>query len=362
MRIVQIIDSLEAGGAERMAVNYANSLAKEIDFSGLITSRKEGLLRNQVHESVSYLFLSKKRKIDFRAVFKLRKYLIKNKVDVIHAHSSSFFIASLVKVTLPKIKIIWHDHYGISQDLSSRKNLTLKISSLLFTGIISVNSALKDWAKLYLWCSNIVYIPNFIIESPISDEKVYLNGLEGKRIICIANLRPQKNHELLIEAAHTIINNHPDWSFHLIGKDFEDEYSRQLRKKVSDLKLQKNVFFYGSSNNVSSALAQSQIAILPSLSEGLPLAILEYGLHKLPVIATNVGQVAKLITSETDGLVVESNHCNEFVEAIERLILDEKLRDDIALALHHNIQLNFSETTIIKEYLLWLKSLTTFTI
>lgn len=121
MRIVQIIDSLEAGGAERMAVNYANSLAKEIDFSGLITSRKEGLLRNQVHESVSYLFLSKKRKIDFRAVFKLRKYLIKNKVDVIHAHSSSFFIASLVKVTLPKIKIIWHDHYGISQDLSSRK-------------------------------------------------------------------------------------------------------------------------------------------------------------------------------------------------------------------------------------------------
>ena len=175
-------------------------------------------------------------------------------------------------------------------------------------------------------------------------------------------MRPQKNHELLIEAAHAIIKKYPDWSFHLIGKDFEDEYSRQLRKKVNDLKLQKNVFFYGSSNNVSSALAQSQIAVLSSLSEGLPLAILEYGLHKLPVVATNVGQVAKVITSETEGLVVESNHCNEFVEAIERLILDKKLRDDIALALHHNIQLNFSETTIIKEYLLWLKSLTNFAI
>ena len=44
MRIVQLIDSLEAGGAERMAVNYANELAGQIDFSGLVVSRKEGLL------------------------------------------------------------------------------------------------------------------------------------------------------------------------------------------------------------------------------------------------------------------------------------------------------------------------------
>lgn len=47
MRIIQLIDSLEAGGAERMAVNFANGLASKADFSGLVCTRKEGLLKNQ---------------------------------------------------------------------------------------------------------------------------------------------------------------------------------------------------------------------------------------------------------------------------------------------------------------------------
>ena len=119
MRIVQIIDSLEGGGAERMAVNYANALLGKVSFSGLISTRKEGLLSHQIDEKVLYLFLNKKRRIDFKAVFKLRKYLKSNKVEIIHAHSSSFFIAVLVKLTLPKIKIIWHDHNGLSEFLSS---------------------------------------------------------------------------------------------------------------------------------------------------------------------------------------------------------------------------------------------------
>lgn len=359
MRIVQIIDSLEAGGAERMAINYANSLSKNISFSGLVVSRKEGLLVSQIDQKVSYLFLKKTKTIDLKAVFRLRKYLKKNKVDLIHAHSSSFFIAVLVKLTLPEIKIIWHDHYGISQDLSSRKNLSLKAGSFFFTGIIAVNSALKDWAKSYLWCSNIVYFPNFIIDT-VSNEKQILRGVAGKRIICVANLRPQKNHELLIDAANLMKDQYADWTFHLFGKDFDDAYSAKLKKKVSDLRLQETVFFYGTSGSVSSALQQCEIAVLPSLSEGLPLAVLEYGLHRMPVVATNVGEISKIIASEKEGLIVEPDNLKEFAGAIEKLIVSGKYRDEMALRLYNKVQLNFSESAIVKEYLLWLKSLPTF--
>lgn len=104
MRIVQIIDSLETGGAERMAVNYANSLSNQIEFSGLIVTRKEGLLRNYVSKNVFYLFLEKKSSFDLKAVFKLKNYIKSNNVDIMHAHSSSFFIAVLVKIMMPKIK------------------------------------------------------------------------------------------------------------------------------------------------------------------------------------------------------------------------------------------------------------------
>ena len=48
MRIVQLIDSLDAGGAERMAVNYANALSEKITFSGLVATRKEGLLLDKI--------------------------------------------------------------------------------------------------------------------------------------------------------------------------------------------------------------------------------------------------------------------------------------------------------------------------
>jgi len=362
MRIVQIIDSLEPGGAERMAVNYANVLSEKIEFSGLITSRKEGLLLNQIDKDVSYLFLKKKKRIDFGAVFRLRKYLKSNNIDIIHAHSSSFFIAVLVKMILPKIKIIWHDHYGISQDLSSRKSWSLKIGSLFFTGIISVNSALRDWAKSYLWCSNIIYFPNFILDSSISNEKINLNGSEGKRIICVANLRPQKNHILLINAANVIKDKFPDWTFHLFGKDFNDSYSDHLKKKVKDLQLQNTVYFYGTTNNVNASLLQCQIAVLPSLSEGLPLAILEYGLNRLPVIATNVGEISKIIISEIEGIMIESNNCNALVTAIENLIESEKYRNDIGLNLFNKVQKDFSAETILSNYILWLKSLSTFTV
>ena len=106
MRILQIIDSLEAGGAERMAVNYANALADEIDFSGLVATRKEGTLSNQINQKVSYLFLNKKRAIDIKALIRLRNFVIKNKVTHLHAHSTSFFIAFLVKIMIPKTQLI----------------------------------------------------------------------------------------------------------------------------------------------------------------------------------------------------------------------------------------------------------------
>jgi glycosyltransferase involved in cell wall biosynthesis len=243
MRIVQIIDSLEAGGAERMAVNYANPLVNKIEFSGMVVTRKEGILKKQLDKKVSYLFLKKTKRIDFTAVFKLRKFIKDNRVEFIHAHSSSFFIAILVKLTLFRVKIIWHDHYGISQDLVARKNRSLKIGSLFFSGSIAVNSALKQWAEYYLWCSNVVYLSNFVMDSFYSNETLLLKGLDGKRIVCVANLRRQKNHKLLIDSANIITRRYPDWTFHLFGKDFEDEYSKEIKYLILNLKLEDKIFF-----------------------------------------------------------------------------------------------------------------------
>lgn len=361
MRIVQIIDSLDVGGAERMAVNYANSLADKIEFSGLISTRNEGLLLDQLDKKVIYLFLKKKSTVDLRAIFRLRNYLKKNKVQFIHAHSSSFFIAVLVKFTMPKLKVIWHDHYGISQNLSLRKNIVLKLLSFLFSGIISVNDSLKKWAKNYLNCKNIIYFPNFIIESATSLSVGQLKGKEGQRIICVANLRPQKNHNLLINGVIEIHQKFPEWTFHLIGKDFNDSYSKILREKVKENGLSHTVFFYGAVNNVQDLLKQCEIAVLTSFSEGLPLAVLEYGLANLPVIATNVGEISKVIPSSKEGLIIDSNNLSQFVDSLQFLIENQHTRNSLGNQLNLFVNENFGKKSILKEYITWLKSLTTFT-
>ena len=128
MRIVQVIDSLEAGGAEKMAVSYANALATTIDFSGIVTTRREGVLQSQLDTNVSYLFLNKKGTLDFSAVFRLKKYCKKHKVKILQAHSSSYFIAVLVKLIYPKIKIVWHNHNGLSEFVNSDSSIVLKIA------------------------------------------------------------------------------------------------------------------------------------------------------------------------------------------------------------------------------------------
>ncbi len=126
MRIIQLIDSLEAGGAERMAVNYANSLVDKIEFSGLVATRKEGALLKEINPKVAYFFLNRKKKVDLQALLKLKRFVKFHKVTHIHAHSSSFFLAFLLKAILPSLKIIWHDHYGNNEYLDSRPYFILK--------------------------------------------------------------------------------------------------------------------------------------------------------------------------------------------------------------------------------------------
>lgn len=355
MRILQIIDSLDAGGAERMAVNYANALSKQIEFSGLVVTRKEGALLSQIDKKVSYIYLNKKGIIDLKALFVLRKFAIDNKVEIVHAHSTSFFLAFLLKLTNLSLKLVWHDHYGDSEFLSKRSTLSLRAILPFYNGIIAVNQKLKIWAEQKLQIKNVVYLPNFPSEANKSDSQTILFGIHGKRIVSLANLRVQKNHFLLLEVAKKIKDSHPDWTFHLIGKDFEDDYSTQVKNLILDNNLEKTVYLYGSRNDIKNILEQSTIAILTSQSEGLPVALLEYGLYEKPVVVTNVGEIAVVVNDGINGFLVETNSTQLFYDSIVNLIDNKNLYTEFGKALRKTISINYSEEAVINQYLKWLK-------
>ena len=357
MRIVQVIDSLEIGGAEKMAVNYANSLSQRIKFSGLVATRAEGNLKSQLSGSVSYLFLKKKSTIDFGAVLRLKKFCKANKVTHLQPHSSSYFIVLLTKFVYPKVSIIWHDHNGLSEFISTQKSLALKIASWFFKGIIVVNYKLKAWAEKELNCKDVIYLPNFTTIDAVTNAETNLQGISGKRILCLANLRDQKNHFFLLDVAEKLKDSHSEWTFHLVGKDFQDDYSERLRTMIRDKNLHEMVIIYGSKNDVKNIINQSDIAILTSKSEGLPVSLIEYGLSKKPVVSTNVGEIPLIIKDGDNGFIVGAEDTNLFYQRLVELIENEDLRINTAAALFQTITNNHSEESVITNYLNWVSSL-----
>lgn len=353
MRVLQLIDSLEAGGAERMAVNLANTLSHKIEASFLCVTRKEGLLKQSINDNVCYLFLDKKKVIDFKATKKLNNFIKQHNITIIHAHSTSFFLATLVKFISRSLTVIWHDHYGYSENLNERKFKVIRFCSNYFSHIFSVNTTLEYWAKENLRTKNINYLPNFPIQY-LSEPITQLHGEKGKRILHLANLRLQKDHINLLKAFKLVNEVFFDWTLHLVGKDFNDNYSLSIKMFIKKNNLEKHVFIYGSCPDISNILNQSEIGVLSSKSEGLPIALLEYGLSKLPVIVTNVGDCNKVISNSNEGILVEPENYKYLLEALLKLIEDVDLRTKLAENLHQKVVSSFSESssieTLIKIY------------
>ena len=319
MRVLQLIDSLHPGGAERVSVNIANALVNDIDKSFLCVTREEGILKSSLSSDVGYLFLRKRATIDKKAISLLNKFVRDKRVDIIHAHSTSYFLAVIIKLLNRKIKLVWHDHYGNSEFLLERKSWVLKFCSKYFDFVFSVNRNLKSWAKNYLKIEKVKYLPNFVIANRVNP-KTTLHGEEGKRIVCLANLRPQKDHYTLIRAFKNVTKEFPDWTLHLVGKDFNDDYSFQIKKEIESSKSSNAIYLYGSKPDISNILNQCEIGLLSSKSEGLPLALLEYGLAKLAVISTKVGECESVVENEDNGILIKPEDELELYEAIKYLI------------------------------------------
>ncbi len=333
-----------------MSVNIANALAKQNVSSFLCATRAEGDLKLKLDSNVGYLFLNRKRTLDVNAILKLKNFIKQNGISIIHAHSSSYFIATLVKLFLPKINLIWHDHFGGSETVSGRKIQPLKFCSNYFNTVIGVNQKLKDWSNKNLKTKQVYYLPNFA--SLINSEPITkLKGLSGKRIVCLAGFRPQKDHLTLLKSFIDISKKHQDWSLHLIGNHSNDSYFDEIKKGIQSNNLTNSVFLYHNATDIKNILSQVNIGVLSSKSEGLPVSLLEYGLAKLPVVVTDVGECRNVVSNGKFGFVVHPENENLFAKKVEELILDKDLRNRLGTNFYNHVLENYSEQKIIHKLL-----------
>ena len=348
IRVIQLIDSLEPGGAERMAVTIANGLANEVTFSGLVATRLEGGLKNTLAKKVEYTFLNKMKAVDFSALFCLRDFVKKNNVNTIHAHGSSYFFAVLLKLTMPSIQIFWHDHFG-NRVKFSESFFLLRFLSVFFSGVFTVNEALKDWAQKKLWVKDVEFLSNFTLESEDEIPVTILKGTPNKRIVFLANLHHPKNHILALSSFLASKIDREGWTLHLIGKDKQDDYSQELKNFIHQNNLQEAVFIYGSCNDVKSILGQAKVGILVSSYEGFPVTLLEYAMAELIVISTDVGYCNTIIQNNKTGYLIPSDSDELLTETFIKLSNESHENDTLAKNLNTFVKNNYAPEKVIQK-------------
>jgi glycosyltransferase involved in cell wall biosynthesis len=171
---------------------------------------------------------------------------------------------------------------------------------------------------------------------------------KGINIICVANLRPQKNHGNLLRAFKIVAAQKSGVFLHLLGVDPGNEYSKSLMDLMKEAPTRELIHYWGPKLNVNEWLNGAQIGVLSSDSEGLPMALLEYGAARLAVVTTAVGQIREVLKEGANGILVPANDEVALAGGLLELINNESLRAHFADALFREVHEKYS-TDVINE-------------
>lgn len=345
--IIQLIDTLDMGGAERMTVNIANMFAEQGINSHIIISRYTGALESSIISGVKVTHLEKKSFKDFRAFKKLYNYTKSTHPDIVHCHGTSVFWGVALKMIYPKFQLIWHDHFGLSDQLDQYPRKSYKMMTGSIDGIIAVNKKLEVFWKSYLKNQDekVTFLPNFpfLKNTDKAKEKVF-------SFVCLANFRPQKNQLNLVDAVEILVKNQKKFQVLLAGQLIDKSWYAQLVHEIEKRNLKDYIQILGPVEEVSELLNQVHVGVLSSDSEGLPVALLEYALAGLPIITTDVGDCKKVLKNGHLGKVVRPNNAHDLSNAMNEVIENYNEALELAKETKSYIQENYGAIKFYREY------------
>lgn len=356
MKVVQVIDSLALGGAERVAVNLANALSQEPSLQVfLCATRAMGPLEDFVVEHVQTLCLHKKASWDVAAFWRFRKFLRKQRIDVVHAHSSSLFWAVCATLGTPA-KVVWHIHNGASQEMRAVVREVYKVALHFVPYVFAANRNLAQWALQTFDKPNnrVAFLPNFPVLSPANEARC-LPASEKIRIVSLANLRNPKDHLTLLRAFEHVADRA---ELYMVGRYDADAYYEVLVAFIAEHGLQDAVHILGARMDVADILSQCDVGVLSSAAEGLPVSLLEYGMAGLPVVCTHVGECAAVLGNGAYGILVSPKDPDALAAGLRRLIEAPALRTELGKAFQEEVARHYSPQRAVSQCLSVYTSLT----
>lgn len=347
---MQLTDTLIASGYERVAVNLANDLPSDRYRSHLCTTRADGPLAEFVASHVGKLRLQRARRFDVGALRRLVSYIRQNQIEVLHAHGTTVFISLLASCFPPHPAVIWHNHAGRLTAVEHPK-LRWRLAARRVHGTIVASRLLLDWSvrKLGMSSDRIWYIPNYARLPDRVEPATDLPGQPGSRIVSVANLLPDKDPLNLLRAMKFVARDWPAAHLLMVGCPGDQGYMGKVRAELATSALQGRVSLLGVRTDVPSILRACDIGVLGSATEGMPLALVEYGLAGLPAIATRVGQCEEMLGGGSVGLLVSPSAPEELARAVLSLLSSPTQRADLGNRFQQHVQQNYSADRVLQQ-------------
>jgi glycosyltransferase involved in cell wall biosynthesis len=143
-----------------------------------------------------------------------------------------------------------------------------------------------------------------------------------RNVIMVANLRAEKGHDVLIDAAVDVVRRFPDARFELVGAGPERD---NLRARAAERGVADALTFAGHCDDVAARLARADVFVLPSRSEAFPNAVLEAMAAGLPIVASGVGGILELIDEGRTGMLVPPGDARALADSLCRVIAEPPL-------------------------------------
>ena len=366
-RILHIISSSGFLGAENVVLELAKETTKVGYWVtiGIIENRNNlhmELAEKAREDGIKVQIFPCRGRFDGRTISSIRSFISSRQANILHSHGykSNFYVSLANR---------GHMSWVVTNHLWKKTTFALKfyayLDSLLIrraNKIVAVSDEIVD-AMMHRGIPSvkITVIDNGVDLQRFSNSQRNNNlrksfGLnESNKIIgTIGSLTEEKGHIYLLEAARKVIDVVPECRFLIIGDGGQRQF---LQEKTAHLWLSEKILFAGSRKDVPEILSMLDAFVLPSIKEGLPMALLEAMASKVPVIATSVGAIPNVIEDGINGLLIPPKNSDAISEAINKMLSNGDSAKEMELKGFEKVRDHYSSKQMAIKYLAVYKEL-----
>lgn len=354
--ILHLIETSGPGGAEKMLMSLVENLNQKA-YRSVICLLKDGWLNTQLRQrGIETVLIPQSRGLDPGWLYKCVRLIRQKEVDLVHAHEFNMNVYGCMAAwfsLVPSIATVHGKGYYI--DRWRRKMAYRAVANHSFR-MVAVSENVRQFLIEQVGAKpdKLTTIYNGI------DRKRFLRSEDGVQlrrelgipettpvIGAIGNLYPVKGHTYLVKAAAHVVERFPEAVFLFAGRGV---LLTQLQHEVDQLGLTNSVKFLGFREDIPALLQALDIFVLPSLSEGLPLSLLEAMASSKPAVATNVGGTPEVLVNEETGYLVPPMDHESLASRLLALLSDKAMAKRMGANGRNRVCEKFLLETMVSAY------------